>query len=119
MTSPTAIAEAYTRTMASVAETMVASTKIANNMMVTSMESMRTAMDNTRDNFRDMTRLASSNARAIEEVARNMNTESTYSSYRRVWERDDGRQRRYMALMPQQSQGYKVIFCNPLFFDKG
>ena len=56
------MAEAYTRAIAIMAESVVTITKMANNMMVANMESMRTTMDSARDNVRDMTRLASTNA---------------------------------------------------------
>jgi hypothetical protein len=95
---PSAMAEAYTRTIATMAESVVTATRMANNMMVASMESMRTTMDSTRDNLRDMTRLASSNARAGEEIARGMSRASTSSSFTSrtglAEEREEGRQRR-------------------------
>jgi hypothetical protein len=70
---------------------------MANNMMVASMESMRTTMDSARDNVRDMTRLASSNARVGEEIARGMTRASSSSFTSRTGsaeEREEGRQRR-------------------------
>ena len=73
-------------------------TRMANNMMVASMESMRTTMDSARDNVRDMTRLASNNARAAEEIARGMTRVSSTSSFTSrtgsLDEREEGRQRR-------------------------
>jgi methyl-accepting chemotaxis protein len=95
---PAAIAEAYTRTIATMAESVVTGTRMANNMMVASMESMRTTMDSARDNVRDMTRLASNNARAAEEIARGMTRVSSTSSFTSrsgsADEREEGRQRR-------------------------
>jgi hypothetical protein len=83
------------------AESVVTGTRMANNMMVASMESMRTTMDYTRDNVRDMTRLASNNARAAEEIARGMTTAAASSSASlftartgSTEEREEGRQRR-------------------------
>jgi hypothetical protein len=95
---PAAIAEAYTRAIATMAESVVTGTRMANNMMVASMESMRTTMDSARDNVRDMTRLASNNARAAEEIARGMTRVSSTSSFTSRTgssdEREEGRQRR-------------------------
>jgi hypothetical protein len=66
--------------------------------MVASMESMRTTMDSARDNVRDMTRLASTNARAAEEVAKGITRVSSTSSFTArtgsTDEREEGRQRR-------------------------
>ena len=98
---PSAMAEAYTRTIATMAESFVTGSRIANNMIVASMESMKTTMDYTRDNVRDMTRLASNNARAVEEITKGV-TRASYgsslaSSSSRTGsteERDEGRQRR-------------------------
>jgi hypothetical protein len=96
---PGAMAEAYTRTIATMAESVVTGTRIANNMMVASMESMRTTMDYARDNIRDMTRLASGNAKAAEEIARDMTraySTTSFASSRTgsADEREEGRQRR-------------------------
>jgi hypothetical protein len=97
---PAAMAEAYTRTIATIAESFVTGTRIANNMMVASMESTRTTMDYTRDNVRDMTRLASNNARAAEEITKGVTRVSYGSSFAPssrtglTEERDEGRQRR-------------------------
>jgi HD-like signal output (HDOD) protein len=95
---PAAIAEAYTRAIATMAESVVTGTRMANNMMVASMESMRTTMDSARDNVRDMTRLASNNARTAEEIARGMTRASSTSSFTSrtgsADEREEGRQRR-------------------------
>src|SRR5215212_5509388 len=55
---PAAMAEAYTRTISTMAESVVTGTRMANNMMVASMESMRTTMDIARDNVKDVTGLA-------------------------------------------------------------
>jgi hypothetical protein len=99
---PAAMAEAYTRTISTMAESVVTGTRMANNMMVASMESMRTTMDIARDNVKDMTGLASNNARAAEEVARGMTRLSSGSSFAAsessrtdsADEREEGRQRR-------------------------
>ena len=96
---PGAMAEAYTRTIATMAESVVTGTRITHNMMVASMESMRTTMDYARDNVRDMTRLASSNAKAAEEIARDMTraySTASFASSRTgsADEREEGRQRR-------------------------
>lgn len=96
---PTVMAEAYTRTMANMAEGLVAGTKMANNMMVANMESMRMTMDHAKDNVRDMSRLASNSARTAEEVTKGMTTRgSAITSYTsRIGsseEREEGRQRR-------------------------
>jgi hypothetical protein len=97
---PAVAAEAYTRTMANMAEGLVAGTKMANNMMVANMESMRMTMDHARDNVRDVSRLASNTARAAEEVTRGMTTRgSAATSYYTsrtgsAEEREEGRQRR-------------------------
>ena len=92
------MAEAYTRAIAIMAESLVTVTRMANNMMVANMESMRTTMDSARDNVRDMTRLASTNATAAEEVAKGITrASSTSSGTARTGstdEREDGRQRR-------------------------
>jgi hypothetical protein len=53
---------------------------MTNNMMVASMESMRTTMDIARDNVKDMTRLASNNARAAEEITKGMTRAYTSGS---------------------------------------
>src|ERR671925_2718 len=82
------------------AESFVTGTRIANNMMVASMESTRTTMDYTRDNVRDITRLASNNARAAEEITKGVTRVSYGSSFAPssrtglTEERDEGRQRR-------------------------
>jgi hypothetical protein len=63
---------------------------------------MRTTMDIARDNVKDMTGLASNNARAAEEVARGMTRLSSGSSFAAsessrtdsADEREEGRQRR-------------------------
>ena len=95
---PAAMAEAYTRTIATMSDSVVTDTRIANNMMMASMESMRTTMDSARDNVRDMTRLASINARAAEEIARGMTRASSTSSFTlrtgSADEKEEGRQRR-------------------------
>jgi hypothetical protein len=95
---PAAMAEAYTRTIATMAESIVTGMRMAINIMVANMESMRTTMDIARDNVKDMTRLASTNARAAEEVARGMTRASSGSSLASrtgsADEREEGRQRR-------------------------
>jgi uncharacterized protein YaiI (UPF0178 family) len=63
------------------AESVVTGTRMANNMMVANMESMRTIMDHTRDNVKDMTGLASNNARAAEEITKGMTRVSSGSSF--------------------------------------
>jgi hypothetical protein len=63
-----------------VAESIVTGTRMANNMMVANMESMRTTMDIARDNVNDMARLASNNARAAEEITKGMTRASTSGS---------------------------------------
>ena len=76
---------------------------MTNNMMVASMESIRTTMDITRDNVKDMTRQASNNARAAEEVTKGIARASTSGSSFGIAassgagsaeQRDEGRQRR-------------------------
>jgi hypothetical protein len=66
--------------------------------MVASMESIRTAMDYARDNIRDMTRLASNNARAAEEISKGLTRSYSTSSFTAKTgsadEREEGRQRR-------------------------
>jgi hypothetical protein len=95
---PAAMAEAYTRTISTMAESIVTGMRMAINIMVANMESMRTTMDIARDNVKDMTRLASTNARAAEEVARGMTRASSGSSLASrtgsADEREEGRQRR-------------------------
>jgi hypothetical protein len=95
---PAAMAEAYTRTIGALAESVVTWTRMANNMMVASMESTRTTLDYARDNVKDMTRLASNNARAAEEISRGMTRVSSTSSFAAKTgladEREEGRQRR-------------------------
>ena len=101
---PAAIAEGYTRTIATVAESVVTGTRITNNMMVAGIESIRTTMDIARDNVKDMTRQASNNARAAEEVTKGMTRASTSGSSfgtaasssgaGSAEQRDEGRQRR-------------------------
>jgi hypothetical protein len=103
---PAAMAEAYTRTIATVAESVVTGTRMTNNMMVAGMESIRTTMDIARDNVKDMTRQASNNARAAEEVTKGMTRASTSGSSfgtasaslssgaGSAEQRDEGRQRR-------------------------
>jgi hypothetical protein len=99
---PAAMAEAYTRTISTMAESIVTGTRMANNIMVANMESMRTTMDIARDNVKDMTGLASNNARAAEEITKGMTRVSSGSSFAAsessktssAEERDEGRQRR-------------------------
>ena len=95
---PAAMAEAYTRTIATMAESLVTETRIINNMMVASMESIRTAMDYLRDNVKDVTRLTSNNARAAEEISRGIARSYSNSSFTAKTgsadEREEGRQRR-------------------------
>jgi hypothetical protein len=95
---PAAMAEAHTRTIATMAETVVTCTRMANNMMVANTESMRTTMDIARDNIRDMARLASDNAKAAEEITRGMTRGSSSSSFTSRTtsgeEKEEGRQRR-------------------------
>ena len=73
-------------------------TRMANNMMVSSIESMRTTMDYARYNVRDMTRLASNNARAAEEIARDITRAASTSLFTSrtgsADEREEGRERR-------------------------
>ncbi|MDQ4101263.1 MAG: hypothetical protein M3115_03635, partial [Thermoproteota archaeon] len=100
---PAAMAEAYTRTIATMADTLVTGTRMANNMMVANMESMRTSMDIARDNIKDMTRLASNNARAAEEITKGVTRSyasgstsggSAGSRSGSTEDREEGRQRR-------------------------
>src|SRR5215210_5660390 len=99
---PAAMAEAYTRTISTMAESVVTGTRMANNIMVANMESMRTTMDIARDNVKDMTGLASNNARAAEEITKGMTRVSSGSSFApsessktsSADEREEGRQRR-------------------------
>ena len=97
---PAAMAEAYTRTISTIAESSVTGTRIANNMMIANMEYTRTTMDYTRDNVRDMTKLASNNARAAEEITKGVTRVYYGSSFAPssktglTEERDEGRQRR-------------------------
>jgi hypothetical protein len=81
----------------------VTGTRMANNMMVASMESMRTTMDIARDNVKDVTGLASNNARAAEEITKGITRLSSGSSFAAsesssrtgsAEERDEGKQRR-------------------------
>jgi hypothetical protein len=95
---PAAMAEAYTRTIATMAESIVTESRILNNMMVAYMESIRTSMDYLRDNVKDMTRLASNNARGAEEISRGIARSYSNSSFTAKTgladEREEGRQRR-------------------------
>jgi pseudouridine-5'-phosphate glycosidase len=96
---PATMAEAYTRTISTMAENVVTGTRMANNMIVANMESMRTTMDIARENVKDITRLVSNNARAAEEITKGMTRVSSGSSFASsttgsTEERDEGRQRR-------------------------
>ncbi len=62
------------------------------------MESIRTTMDIARDNVKDMTRQASNNARAAEEISKGITRSYSTSSFTAKTgladEREEGRQRR-------------------------
>jgi hypothetical protein len=85
------------------AESVVTGTRMANNMMVAGMESMRTTMDIARDNVKDVAGLASNNARAAEEITKGMTRGiassstfggSTGSRAGSTEDREEGRQKR-------------------------
>ena len=68
MMSPNRMTETYVKMVSRLAENTITATKLSNNMFIANMEALRTSMQQAKDNVKEISRLAVSNAKTFEQI---------------------------------------------------
>ncbi len=69
-TSPNRATENYARAVSNITDSTIASTRLANNVLFTTMETWKTSIQHTRDNAKEFSRLNANVAKTFENVAK-------------------------------------------------
>ena len=69
-TSPNRATENYARAVSNITDSTIASTRLANNVLVATMETWKTSIQHTRDNAKEFSRLNANVAKTFENVAK-------------------------------------------------
>jgi len=69
-TSPNRATENYARAVRNITDSTIASTRLANNVLFTTMETWKTSIQHTRDNAKEFSRLNANVAKTFENVAK-------------------------------------------------
>jgi len=68
--SPNRATENYARAVSNITDSTIASTRLANNVLVATMETWKTSIQHTRDNAKEFSRLNANVAKTFENVAK-------------------------------------------------
>ena len=68
MMSTNRMTETYVKMVSHLAENTITATKLSNNMFIANMEALRTSMQQAKDNVKEISRLAVSNAKTFEQI---------------------------------------------------
>jgi hypothetical protein len=68
--SPRRLADIYARTVSSIADNTVATTKLVNNTVFSNLDAFKTCIQNTRDNLKEVSRISVNAARTYEQTSR-------------------------------------------------
>jgi hypothetical protein len=68
--SPNRLTENYTRAVSNIADSTIAATRLANNIMFASMEAWKTTIQHTRDNAIEFSRLSTNYAKTLQNLAK-------------------------------------------------
>ena len=68
--SPNRATENYARAVSNITDSTIASTRLANNVLFTTMETWKTSIQHTRDNAKEFSRLNANVAKTFENVAK-------------------------------------------------
>ena len=68
MMSPNRMTETYVKMVSRLAENTITATKLSNNMFIANMEVLKTSMQQAKDNVKEISRLAVSNAKTFEQI---------------------------------------------------
>ena len=68
MMSPNRMTETYVKMVSRLAENTITATKLSNNIFIANMEAFKTSMQQARDNVKEISRLAVSNAKTFEQI---------------------------------------------------
>jgi hypothetical protein len=99
--SPRHLIEIYANMVSSIADNMIAATRLVNNMMFASMDAFKTSMQQSKDNANELSRIGVISARSFEQTSRDiagrLGSRADTSSTSKVYaERDEEQeQRRY------------------------
>jgi hypothetical protein len=66
--SPNTMTETYVKMVSRLAENTITATKLSNNMFIANMEALKTSMQQAKDNVKEISRLAVSNAKTFEQI---------------------------------------------------
>jgi hypothetical protein len=68
MMSPNRITETYARMVSRLADNTITATRLSNNMRITNMEAFKTSIKQAKDNVKEFSRMAVSNAKTFEQI---------------------------------------------------
>ena len=68
--SPRRVTESYARTVSNIADSTIAASRLVNNTMFANMEVFKTAVQHTRDNVKEFSRINTNAAKTFENIAR-------------------------------------------------
>jgi hypothetical protein len=68
MMSTNRMTETYVKMVSHLTENTITATKLSNNMFIANMEALRTSMQQAKDNVKEISRLAVSNAKTFEQI---------------------------------------------------
>jgi hypothetical protein len=68
MMSPNRMTETYVNMVSRLAENTITATKLSNNIFIANMEALKTSMKQAKDNMKEISRLAVSNAKTFEQI---------------------------------------------------
>jgi hypothetical protein len=60
--------ETYVKMVSRLADNTINATKLSNNMIIANMEALKTSMQQAKDNVKEISRLAASNAKTFEQI---------------------------------------------------
>lgn len=63
--------EAYTRVVRNIADNMITTTRLTNNMIIANMQGLKTSMEHTKYDSQEVSRISADTARKFEQTTRN------------------------------------------------
>ena len=69
--SPRKMTEAYTRVVRNIADNMITTTRLTNNMIIANMQGLKTSMEHTKHDSQEVSRISADTARKFEQTTRN------------------------------------------------
>ena len=74
--SPRLTTDIYARTVSSIADNTVATTRLVNNAVFSNLDAFRTSIQNTRDNVKEFSRIGVNAAKTFEQTSRDTTARS-------------------------------------------